>query len=206
MLSVSSAPSGPLRNTKASRMRISRRSTMSRMAARVNRRRVSRRGTRRRTSRSFPCLPCRSSESLLGSLPTRKHRRRAWESARQHRGLVQIDLGDDNNDSTSTPTNDTALPCRAGCDIGRGGDWFGPRGLASIVFGVVIIEAVGLPHTSTLVAIITVTVALSVFAHGISAAPPARRYTSWHAVTPSPMERAPGHQRRWRHGLRRRAF
>ena len=81
--------------------------------------------------------------------------------------------------------------------------WFGPRGLASIVFGVVIIEAAGLPHTSTLVAIITVTVALSVFAHGISAAPLARRYASWHAVTASPMESAPGHHQRWRHGFRR---
>ena len=84
--------------------------------------------------------------------------------------------------------------------------WFGPRGLASIVFGVVIIEAAGLPHTSTLVAIITVTVAVSVFAHGISAAPLARRYASWHRVTASPMESAPGHQQRWRHGFRRRTI
>ena len=29
--------------------------------------------------------------------------------------------------------------------------WFGPRGLASIVFGVVVVEAAGLPHTSELV-------------------------------------------------------
>ena len=81
--------------------------------------------------------------------------------------------------------------------------WFGPRGLASIVFGVVIIEAAGLPHTSTLVATITVTVALSVFAHGISAAPLARRYASWHAATASPMESAPAHRQRWRYSLRR---
>ena len=64
----------------------------------------------------------------------------------------------------------------------------------------------GVPHTSTLVAIITVTVALSVFAHGISAAPLARRYASWHRVTASPMESAPGHQQRWRHGFRRRTI
>jgi NhaP-type Na+/H+ or K+/H+ antiporter len=82
--------------------------------------------------------------------------------------------------------------------------WFGPRGLASIVFGVVIVDAAGLPHTSTLIAIITVTVALSVFAHGMSASPLARRYASWHAATASPMESAPAHQQRWRHGFRRR--
>jgi NhaP-type Na+/H+ or K+/H+ antiporter len=82
--------------------------------------------------------------------------------------------------------------------------WFGPRGLASIVFGVVIIEAAGLPDTSTLVVTITVTVALSVFAHGMTAAPFARRYASWHAATASPMESAPAHEQRWRHSFHRR--
>jgi NhaP-type Na+/H+ or K+/H+ antiporter len=81
--------------------------------------------------------------------------------------------------------------------------WFGPRGLASIVFGVVIVDAAGLPHTSTLETTITVTVALSVFAHGITAAPFARRYASWHAAAASPMESAPAHEQRWRHGHRR---
>ena len=49
--------------------------------------------------------------------------------------------------------------------------WFSPHGLASIVFGVVVVEAGGLPHTSTLVVALTVTVAMSVIAHGITAAP-----------------------------------
>jgi NhaP-type Na+/H+ or K+/H+ antiporter len=79
--------------------------------------------------------------------------------------------------------------------------WFGPRGLASIVFGVVIVEAAGLPHTSVLIATITVTVALSVFAHGVSAAPLARRYAAWHAATESPMESTPTREQRWRHRL-----
>jgi NhaP-type Na+/H+ or K+/H+ antiporter len=79
--------------------------------------------------------------------------------------------------------------------------WFGPRGLASIVFGVVIVEASGLPHTTELVIAITVTVALSVFAHGMSAAPLARRYAAWHAATASPMESTPAHEQRWRHRL-----
>jgi NhaP-type Na+/H+ or K+/H+ antiporter len=81
--------------------------------------------------------------------------------------------------------------------------WFGPRGLASIVFGVVIVESAGLPHTSTLVTTITVTVALSVFLHGLSAAPLARRYAAWHAATGSEMESAPTHEQRWRHAARR---
>ena len=69
--------------------------------------------------------------------------------------------------------------------------WFGPRGLASIVFGVVVIEGGGLPHTSQLIAVITTTVALSVFAHGASASPLARRYATWHAAAEPPMESEP---------------
>jgi NhaP-type Na+/H+ or K+/H+ antiporter len=79
--------------------------------------------------------------------------------------------------------------------------WFGPRGLASIVFGVVVVEAGGLPHTSTLVTAITVTVAISVVAHGVTAAPLARRYASWHATTAAPMESKPAAHQRWRHTI-----
>jgi NhaP-type Na+/H+ or K+/H+ antiporter len=77
--------------------------------------------------------------------------------------------------------------------------WFGPRGLASIVFGVVVIEASGLPHTSELAIAITVTVALSVVAHGITAAPLARRYADWYADTGALMEGLPTSSQRWRH-------
>jgi NhaP-type Na+/H+ or K+/H+ antiporter len=77
--------------------------------------------------------------------------------------------------------------------------WFGPRGLASIVFGVVVVEAAGLPHTSELVIALTVTVALSVLAHGVSAAPLARRYAGWYARSAAPMESAPVPDQRWRH-------
>jgi NhaP-type Na+/H+ or K+/H+ antiporter len=79
--------------------------------------------------------------------------------------------------------------------------WFGPRGLASIVFGVVVIEGGGLPHTSTMIAAITVTVALSVVLHGVSAAPLARRYAAWHATEGAPMESKPAPHQRWRHTL-----
>ena len=77
--------------------------------------------------------------------------------------------------------------------------WFGPRGLASIVFGVIVVEAGGLPHTSALMVALTTTVALSVIAHGITAAPFAKRYAAWHAESASPMESAPTPDQRWRH-------
>jgi NhaP-type Na+/H+ or K+/H+ antiporter len=77
--------------------------------------------------------------------------------------------------------------------------WFGPRGLASIVFGVVVVEASGLPHTSELIVALTVTIALSVLAHGVTAAPLARRYAAWHADLAAPMESRPAAHQRWRH-------
>jgi sodium/hydrogen antiporter len=77
--------------------------------------------------------------------------------------------------------------------------WFGPRGLASIVFGVVVVEAAGLPHTSELVIALTVTIALSVVVHGITAAPLAKRYAAWHARSAAPMESTPAPDQRWRH-------
>lgn len=80
--------------------------------------------------------------------------------------------------------------------------WFGPRGLASIVFGVVVVEAAGLPHTSELMVALTVTIAVSVVAHGVSAAPLARRYAAWYAVSGGPMESRPAPHQRWRHNLR----
>jgi NhaP-type Na+/H+ or K+/H+ antiporter len=50
--------------------------------------------------------------------------------------------------------------------------WFGPRGLASIVLGLVYIEQEAhLPGESTIRLAVTVTVLLSIFAHGISALP-----------------------------------
>jgi NhaP-type Na+/H+ or K+/H+ antiporter len=57
--------------------------------------------------------------------------------------------------------------------------WFGPRGLASIVFAVILVEEGGLPHDSEMIATIVITIALSVFAHGLTAAPLANRYAAW---------------------------
>ena len=73
--------------------------------------------------------------------------------------------------------------------------WFGPRGLASIVFAVIVIEEASLPHEHLIVLAIYLTVGLSVFAHGLSAAPFANRYARWYEQHPRdqapPMESAP---------------
>ncbi len=48
--------------------------------------------------------------------------------------------------------------------------WFGPRGLASIVFGVIVVNS-DLPGGDTIAAVVTYTIVLSVIAHGLSANP-----------------------------------
>ena len=65
--------------------------------------------------------------------------------------------------------------------------WFGPRGLASIVFAVLLVEAEGkLPNESVLLTTIFVTIGLSVLLHGLTAAPLARRYARWYEGHPRP--------------------
>jgi sodium/hydrogen antiporter len=78
--------------------------------------------------------------------------------------------------------------------------WFGPRGLASIVFAVLIVEHSGtLPHESLLLTTIYTTIGLSVLLHGLSAAPLARRYGAWYAGrAPSGVEAESAHGIRWR--------
>jgi sodium/hydrogen antiporter len=51
--------------------------------------------------------------------------------------------------------------------------WFGPRGLASVVFGLLIVEELPVddPRVQTVVSTIVLTVLLSVIAHGISGRP-----------------------------------
>ena len=62
--------------------------------------------------------------------------------------------------------------------------WFGPRGLASIVFAVITIEESQLPHEHLLVEAVYLTVGLSVLAHGLSAGPLADRYARWYQSHP----------------------
>ncbi len=54
--------------------------------------------------------------------------------------------------------------------------WFGPRGLASILFVLLILEQTQIPHREEILSITVITVAISVILHGISAAPLSRAY------------------------------
>ncbi|MHC4776230.1 MAG: cation:proton antiporter domain-containing protein, partial [Planctomycetota bacterium] len=65
--------------------------------------------------------------------------------------------------------------------------WFGPRGLASIVFAVIVINA-NVPSADTISAVVTWTVLLSVIAHGVSANPWAKSFgaRSQHLDGPEP--------------------
>ena len=54
--------------------------------------------------------------------------------------------------------------------------WFGPRGLASVVFCLLALEELGSPTADHAAAVITITVVLSVLAHGATADPLATRY------------------------------
>jgi sodium/hydrogen antiporter len=63
--------------------------------------------------------------------------------------------------------------------------WFGPRGLASVVLALVVLEQDRqLASIDTLVLTTLVTVILSVVVHGFSAAPLSRRYGAWAATLP----------------------
>ena len=58
--------------------------------------------------------------------------------------------------------------------------WFGPRGLASIVFAVVISEEGDLLHIPLIVVIMAATVGMSVLAHGVTAWLGSNRYADWY--------------------------
>jgi len=68
----------------------------------------------------------------------------------------------------------------AGSGLGRAASgfigWFGPRGLASVVFGLLALEDLGQTAAEPAVTAIGVTVVLSVIIHGATADPLARRY------------------------------
>ena len=61
--------------------------------------------------------------------------------------------------------------------------WFGPRGLASVVFALLALEALGKP-AGPAISVIAFTVLLSVVAHGLTANPLAHRYGPRIAITP----------------------
>jgi sodium/hydrogen antiporter len=65
--------------------------------------------------------------------------------------------------------------------------WFGPRGLASLVFIVAVLDTPGLPHGDVIVSAAVTTVLLSVVAHGVSAIPLTNRYAKWFGSMDEPM-------------------
>ncbi|WP_329146528.1 cation:proton antiporter [Streptomyces sp. NBC_01456] len=54
--------------------------------------------------------------------------------------------------------------------------WFGPRGLASVIFGLLAVEELAPAGAQPVLPVIACTVLLSVLAHGLTSAPLARRY------------------------------
>jgi NhaP-type Na+/H+ or K+/H+ antiporter len=81
--------------------------------------------------------------------------------------------------------------------------WFGRRGLTSIVFAVITVQQAHLAGVDTILRAAYLTIGVSVFAHGITAAPLASRYAPWYQTHPHhrrpPMEsvHAPHHRARW---------
>jgi NhaP-type Na+/H+ or K+/H+ antiporter len=81
--------------------------------------------------------------------------------------------------------------------------WFGPRGLATIVFAVLVVTDADLPGTETIVTVAAITVGLSVLVHGLTAYPGSQRYADWYESqddTEKLPEAKPVHQ----HDIRRR--
>ncbi len=60
--------------------------------------------------------------------------------------------------------------------------WFGPRGLASILFGLFILEEAELPMGDEILLVVTWTVLASVFLHGATAYGASQRYGAWFRV------------------------
>lgn len=82
--------------------------------------------------------------------------------------------------------------------------WSGPRGLASILFGLLVVEQAGVEVADQVMLVAGVTVLLSVYAHGVTAAPWARafgrRAGRFHPSAPE-HEKVTVHHYRW-HGPR----
>jgi sodium/hydrogen antiporter len=78
--------------------------------------------------------------------------------------------------------------------------WFGPRGAASIVFALLLIEDSDLVNEKLMVTTVFVAIGLSVLAHGVTAAPLAERYARWVGERTTADDVESGHETevRWR--------
>ena len=87
--------------------------------------------------------------------------------------------------------------------------WFGPRGLATIVFAALVVTDADLPGTPTISVVATVIVGMSVLLHGLTAYPGSQAYANWYQSHDDPTKLAEGkaiHHRtvsaRLRHAIR----
>jgi sodium/hydrogen antiporter len=70
--------------------------------------------------------------------------------------------------------------------------WFGPRGLASVVFALIALDKLAARETdNTMLAAIFATVLLNVVAHGLTARPLASRYATYTQRTGHPADHRP---------------
>jgi NhaP-type Na+/H+ or K+/H+ antiporter len=78
--------------------------------------------------------------------------------------------------------------------------WFGPRGLATIVFGLLTLEELGTdsPLIADVAGPLSITVLLSVFVHGFSAGPLSVSYGAWAERTDAPIRAEPADEPRSR--------
>jgi len=58
--------------------------------------------------------------------------------------------------------------------------WFGPRGLASLIFAAVVMEDASVAGTETITTVVILTVGLSILLHGITAYPGSNAYADWY--------------------------
>jgi NhaP-type Na+/H+ or K+/H+ antiporter len=83
--------------------------------------------------------------------------------------------------------------------------WFGPRGLASILFVAVIVrKAPDLDGLATILSVMTWTVAASIVAHGLTAWPGSNAYARWATRNPELIEDGPEHRTLPEDALRQR--
>jgi NhaP-type Na+/H+ or K+/H+ antiporter len=61
--------------------------------------------------------------------------------------------------------------------------WFGPRGLASIIFAGLVVEEADLPGAPTITTVVMITVGLSVFLHGATSWFGSEAYADWYSKT-----------------------
>ncbi len=66
--------------------------------------------------------------------------------------------------------------------------WFGPRGLATILFGLLVVDEAQLPHEKEILATAVLAVFMSVIAHGLTAYPAAQAYGARCSAMPDARE------------------